>query len=315
MIDFFDNIYNSITDKKPFLRRIRYYSLLRFFTRISLNILLRIDFLVATKNSLKNKVITKNEGRIVVSLTSFPARIKNVWLAIESLMRQTVPPDKIILWLAKNQFDGFQSLPKSLLKLVDRGLEIRFCDEDLRSHKKYYFALQEFPKDFIVTTDDDIIYPSYMLDQLIELNKLYPSCICCHRAITIKTRGNDIAPYSQWELLRAGTEPSFKIFQTSGGGTLFPPNSLHKEVLNKEVFMKYCLYADDIWLNVMSQYNNVKIAKTDSYIQCLPVINFNSVTLHSINNLQGYNDLQIASLREYYLKHFEKDVFSNLFNV
>ncbi|MEO6851924.1 MAG: hypothetical protein ABI166_14880, partial [Mucilaginibacter sp.] len=95
-------------------------------------------------------------------------------------MHQTVLPDKIILWLSSDQFSGVLSLPKKLLKLQKRGLEVRFCQGDLRSHKKYFYALQEFPEDFIVTIDDDIIYPTDMLEQLINLSNIYPSCICCH---------------------------------------------------------------------------------------------------------------------------------------
>ena len=80
---------------------------------------------------------TKNKPRIIISLTSFPKRIDIVWITIESILRQSQKPDEIILWLAEEQFQGIDSLPKSLLELMERGLTIRFCD-DLRSHKKYY---------------------------------------------------------------------------------------------------------------------------------------------------------------------------------
>src|SRR5699024_12638905 len=65
------------------------------------------------------------------------------------LLRQTYPPDKIILWLAKEQFEGRNTLPNNLLDLEKRGLEIVFCDEDLRSHKKYYYAIKKFSKDIL----------------------------------------------------------------------------------------------------------------------------------------------------------------------
>ena len=315
MTDFFNRVYTSITDRNVFLKKIRYYSLLRFSTRVSANFLLRIYFKVAKRVSLPSVKDKGNAtGGIIVSLTSFPARINNLWLVIESLLRQTTPPKRIILRLARSQFSDMASIPKNLLRLKKRGLEIKFCDEDLRSHKKYYYALCEFANDLIVTVDDDIIYHTGLIEQLLKLYELHPGAICCQRAMSIKFEGHNIAPYEQWQLLKSGAGPSFVIFQTSGGGTLFPPGALHSEVLNKQVFMKYCLHADDVWLNAMSQFNNVKIVKTDSYIECLPVINFGNKSLHNLNITLGGNDKQIADVRKYYVETIGKDIFANIFN-
>src|SRR5690554_2625875 len=44
------------------------------------------------------------DGLYVVSLTSYPSRIEDVWISIECLLRQTFKPDKIILWLAQSEF-------------------------------------------------------------------------------------------------------------------------------------------------------------------------------------------------------------------
>lgn len=78
--------------------------------------------------------VKKREQKIIVSLTSFPKRIDTLWITIETLLRQSMKPDEIILWLAEEQFNGIDSLPKALLEQQKRGLTIRFCD-DLRSHK------------------------------------------------------------------------------------------------------------------------------------------------------------------------------------
>lgn len=314
MTDFFNHVYTSITDRNVFLKKVRYYSLLRFSTRVLANLILRIYFRLTKGGSLPQIIDEgKAKGGIVISLTSFPARINNLWLVIESLLRQTTPPKRIILWLASSQFSDMASVPKNLLRLKKRGLEIKFCNEDLRSHKKYFYALQEFSEDYIVTVDDDIIYHTGLIEQLLKLHSIYPDAICCQRAMSIKFKVQNIAPYEQWRLLKSGAGPSFAIFQTSGGGTLFPPGALHSEVLNKQVFMKYCLHADDVWLNAMSQFNNVKIVKTDSYIECLPVINFGNKSLHNLNITLGGNDRQIADVRKYYVETIGKDIFANIF--
>ena len=47
--------------------------------------------------------IRKNgEDKVIVSLTSYPARFDTIHLCIKSLMYQTIKPDKIILWLGSD---------------------------------------------------------------------------------------------------------------------------------------------------------------------------------------------------------------------
>ena len=54
----------------------------------------------------------KRNQKIIVSLTTYPKRIGTIWLTIETLMRQRVKPDEIILWLAQSQFpNGLKDLP------------------------------------------------------------------------------------------------------------------------------------------------------------------------------------------------------------
>ena len=82
------------------------------------------------------------QKEIVISLTSFPGRIADVWIVIECLFRQTYKADKIILWVDKERFN-VEDLPSRLKAQMKRGLEIRLV-EDLRSHTKYYYALKEY---------------------------------------------------------------------------------------------------------------------------------------------------------------------------
>ena len=114
----------------------------------------------------------KRDRLYIVSLTSFPARIDDIWVTIEILLRQTFKPDKIILWLAQNQFPSTKAIPESLFQLLDRGLTIEFCEEDLRAHKKYFYAFQQYPDANIITVDDDLYYDRYLLS---------PSTLSCRK--------------------------------------------------------------------------------------------------------------------------------------
>lgn len=78
---------------------------------------------------------TSRSPELVVSFTSFPARIEDAWIAADSLMRQDVPPDAVVLVLSQEEFPD-QEVPRSLRLMQRRGLEILWVDRDLRSFKK-----------------------------------------------------------------------------------------------------------------------------------------------------------------------------------
>ena len=134
------------------------------------------------KVSLPEQVLNteKRDERIIVSLTSFPARIEKAYLAIKSIMLQEVKPDEIILWLSDKQFEGV-GIPATLKELEEKGLQIKFC-EDLRGHKKYFELVKaQRPNELILTFDDDIIYPPDSIKKVIKYHKLYPNAIITNR--------------------------------------------------------------------------------------------------------------------------------------
>jgi hypothetical protein len=314
MIDFFTGIYSSIQSRNRFLNKIRFYSLLRFIIRNLANVIVPISLKVS--NIIRPcEIISKkkNTPRLIISLTTFPARINKIWIVIECMLRQTHQPDKIVLWLSKEQFPQLSDLPQSLLKLQKRGLEIVLCDGDLRSHKKYYYTLNSYPDDILITIDDDFIYRTTLINDLVTLYVKHPKAICCDRALIIKTVDGEILSYIKWEPVKRGVGPSFKLFHTSGGGTLYPPKSLSYEVLNKEVFMEHCKYADDVWLNVMAQINKTQTIKTDLDTIWLPILNKGNSMLTTINVDEGQNDKQLEAVRNYYKNKLDIDPLENVF--
>ena len=81
MINFFDHLYTytAVKNQNKILIKIRIYSLLRFLIRIFTNAALPLYFYI-TRNNPNYKLLdnSENSGRYIVSLTSFPARIKRV---------------------------------------------------------------------------------------------------------------------------------------------------------------------------------------------------------------------------------------------
>lgn len=242
------------------------------------------------------------QEKVIISITSFPARMETLWMCIESLLRQTYQPDKILLWLSRSQFGGIE-LPETLTSLCKRGLEIRWVDEDLRSHKKYYYALQEFSNDLVVTFDDDVFYPNNVLESLVKLHQKYPKAVCANRAHWMKTDAQGVLlPYRQWGInAKKVLIPSKHLMAIGIGGVLYPPKSISDEVFNQELFKKICFFADDVWLKACELISGVDVVTSKQFDKEFIVINASqSASLLSTNVFEGGNDKQIKDVLEYY---------------
>ncbi len=298
MIKFFYSIQTCIEKTKLSLVSKVSYRVFLILLRLLLPIYYKVT--ATTKTGVSDLNPAKNK-KVIVSLTTFPARIENLWIVIESLLRQNQKPDKIILWLADSQFKSQDSLPKKILKLKERGVEIRFC-ADLKSHKKYYYSMLEYPDDIIITVDDDLFYPENMIEQLMNKHAMYPKDIVCYRAHEITFNNSVVEEYSKWNLSsRNISGPSFLLMATNGAGALYPPNCLDPEVFNIEVMQKICLNADDIWLKCMgilkSTYT-VKVYKNHS--EFFSTRGSSETGLARENVTQGLNDIQLNLVMKKY---------------
>jgi len=269
---------------------------------------LEYTHLASVASSTRLGVTTvKRDPELIVSLTTIPERIGTVALCLDSLLRQSIKPDRLVLWLSESNEPGRPlisqtSLPDNLLRLVPRGLEIRWC-KDIRSYRKIIPTLHAHPKALIVTADDDIFYPRYWLKALYQAYQAEPQYVHCHRAHLIKYAvAGDAMPYQQWDMLANGYQgPSFDLFPTGCGGALYAPGHLHPDVLNEDTFVALCPKADDVWLKAMSILANVPCKKVASVTFPLIEVRIpNNRTLCSENFTLNGNDLQIKAVAERY---------------
>ncbi len=199
---------------------------------------------------------------IIVSLTTYGRRIHSVYMTIESIMEQTMKPNRIILWLDYS-FEG-KRLPESINKLRKRGLEVAFC-KDVRSYKKLLPALCKFPDDAIITVDDDVLYDVNMLENLIVPYLENPNAIYSNRVHKMIPDGNGkLLPYNNWEWCTKEHGVSDLYFFTGVGGVLYPPHSLDEEVKNEAVFMQICPAADDVWFKAMSLKKGTPVCRVET---------------------------------------------------
>ena len=244
--------------------------------------------------------INNNSGRsprIIVSLTSFPARMNSIHTCLYSLLTQTLKPDMVILWLAEENFPNREKdIPDRVLNLQKNGLTIKWC-EDIKAYKKLIPALSKYPKDIIVTADDDLIYSSLWLKKLYKSFLKYPQDIQVHRVTRFEFD-------QKW--ITAGRTPydkgSFLNKLTGGAGALYPPHSLYKDILNEKLFSRLAPTNDDQWFWFQAVLNDVKIRVVeDNELDLIYTEDSQDVGLFNIND-HGPNLFwkDFDRLREYY---------------
>ena len=268
--------------------------------KLFVNIFFPIVYSVKEIDNNKSKSMPE---KIVLSFTTFPPRIDTVWQTAYTLLNQTVKVDHVILWLAREQFESLDTLPDSLKRLKKYGLEIKFCD-DLRPHKKYYYAMQEYPDAIVITVDDDVYYPSFLVERLYSKHQEFPDAICCNWAHLIK-KSNDgkILPYNKWEQGVSGCDdkPSFSLNQVGYEGVLYPPHSLDSRCFDKDLLCKLSLNADDLWLKAMSYLHGTKVVRAnDVAYRYFGILKSQKVALNISNCGQNKNDEAIEKITTYF---------------
>lgn len=242
--------------------------------------------------------VVGTEPELIVSLTTYSKRIYQVHLVIETLMEQTLKPNRIVLWLDENEFTH-DELPFQLLAFEEKGLEISFC-KNIRSYKKLIPTLYKYPKANIITVDDDILYPEDLVERLYSAYKKVPQNIWYTRGHRIKMNGEVIAPYRSWDFEQESKDMSPLNFPTGCGGILYPSDSLDKEVFNEEAFMSFAPMADDVWFKAMSLKKGTvcsQIPIDAAFSESFTIIDAtDDIGLSKVNLEKDQNDPQIKTV-------------------
>lgn len=241
---------------------------------------------------------------VVVSLTSYGRRVKDnvVYYTLVSLLRQTIHPSHIILWLAEDEWN-INTIPKRLLKLKEKGIDIKFC-KDIRSYKKLIPTKKMFPDKTIVTVDDDVLYLSDMLEEMNKWHEKYPFDIISFNAKQPLFISGIPRKYSEWKTLVENAS-DLLLFPVGVGGVLYPAKSLHSDVLDEELFMKLCPLADDIWFWFCGLRNGtnkrfiMRKQRNSSFDALYQYFHKGSALTYG-NCLENQNNIQLRELFKYY---------------
>lgn len=267
-----------------------------------------------TKASVNRKKLqfglNQSENRkekVIVSLTSFPARFAEIHLTLKSLLLQSEKPDRILVYLgsdsSKDQFT------QEMLDLEKYGVEYHIdSSRNLKSHKKYFYAMQDFPDDIVVTADDDVYYPSNWLSCLLNSYRKYPEAVSARRVHLMKRNGNELAQYNWWEdQCRRIDKPSFALIATGCSGILYPPHCLPATAFDENLIRELCFEADDVWLKCMEVLNNVPVAWAKNWeVDLLDVATSQKGALSSLNVDCSKNDAYLRNVMSHFNISVEK---------
>lgn len=124
-----------------------------------------------------------NTGKILVSMTSYPGRIKNVGKSIFFLLtKQTKQPDEIHLWLAEPQFPNKEAdLPIDLRKVLTHPkVVLHWLPENTYVHKRHEIFKTADKDDCVFLIDDDVRYADNLIETVMGVHQKHPNCIVCY---------------------------------------------------------------------------------------------------------------------------------------
>lgn len=230
----------------------------------------------------------------VISLTTHGKRLSTSVYCIASLLvgTQRFP---VILWLDEDDYHG--TWPKGLHRLQDRGLIIRCSDGSYGPHTKYYGTFQEFAGTGtrVITVDDDMMYPRWFAEKLVNASDADPDCVVAYRAHTITLDKNGMRPYKEWRATRS-TAASPRHFATGVSGVAYPASMVDYVAELGTDFEDKAPRADDVWLNHCALRSGHLVRQVYPHpreFSVIPASQREALVHH--NHWRGGNDVQIAA--------------------
>jgi hypothetical protein len=224
-------------------------------------------------------------------------------LVTEALLRQSRPPERLVLWLHDASFRDDRALCHLVRRQQDRGLEIRRVPTDW-PHMKLLPALREWPDAAIITVDDDIIYEPDLVASLLETGARYPGTVVCHdcRSLGVTATG-DFLGYREWpKNAPEAVVPGLAPMPQGVGGVLYPPGVMPAAVHDESLAATLSPRNDDLWFKAVTLRHGVRCVRATGVRRFGRVVTRRSQ--HGglmASNVRGHgNDRQWAALATHF---------------
>ena len=202
-----------------------------------------------------------NDRRVIASLSTVPDRIGNLGPTIRSLLKQTRPPDEIVL--AIPEFSVREQRPYVVPKYISQLPRVRVlhCAEDWGPATKFIGAIRDElaagrENTLIMVVDDDRLYPRDALETYLYYSEQLPNAALCFRGAAMpSTLDWDDAKMIYAKDVR---EPRPVAVITGCGSYLVQPRFFDQSLWDYSKAPSVAFYIDDIWISAWLSRRGVK---------------------------------------------------------
>ena len=243
-----------------------------------------------------------NDRRVIATLSTVPDRIGNLEPTIRSLLKQTRPPDEIVL--AIPAFSVREQRPYVVPKYISQLPRVRVlhCAEDWGPATKFIGAIRDElaagrENTLIMVVDDDRLYPRDALETYLYYSEQLPNAALCFRGAAMpSTLDWDDAKMIYAKDVR---EPRPVAVITGCGSYLVQPRFFDQSLWDYSKAPSVAFYIDDIWISAWLSRGGVKRYVIPASARMRSVSRQRrTVSLNKIPGRQKLNNETIAFFRD-----------------
>jgi hypothetical protein len=241
---------------------------------------------------------TLDNRRVIASLSTVPDRINT----IRSLLKQTRPPDEILLAIPK--FSVRERRHYVVPKYISRLPRVRILRtrEDWGPATKFIAAIQDElaagrQNTLIMVVDDDRVYPRDALETYLHYSEQLPDAALCFRGAAMPST----LDWDDAKMIRASDlrEPRAVAVITGCGSYLVQPRFFDESLWDYSVAPRVAFHIDDIWISGCLSRRGVKRYVVPASAMMRSVLRQRwTVSLNKIPGRQKLNNEIIAFFRE-----------------
>lgn len=183
--------------------------------------------------------------RVVVTLTTTPARAARLGPTLRSLIDQSEPPDRILLALPRVSRSGL-AYPHATELRLPAGVDVAECTDEGPA-TKLLPALAREPDALLLVADDDVIYPRNLIETLLGEHRRRPGAAIGYRGVELR-EGAAFADLDH--VLATGIGVARQVDVLFGTWSyLLPAALLGPAVFDLDAAPPELRWVDDVWIS------------------------------------------------------------------
>ena len=195
------------------------------------------------------------DAKVIVNITTWRKRDWCLYEMLSNLKKQTLAPDRIVLWLSKEEYNPADELPATIARCYNEHLltDIMWVEKNTYCHKRYE-CFKIFNNCYNVFLDDDLLYRPEFLKELVTAAKGRQDCVSVYA-----TRSRYYV--NQEVVIKPITKEPTHYNRFMGGCCCFPPYIMPTDALTenlelRDVFVKKC---DESWITPFLIRHDIKV--------------------------------------------------------